>query len=171
MATRAMNRRQLLGAALMTPIVVAGTALDQAQGGMWPFDRDAERARFEPLNSNQRDDGWQNTSKATLFPFTPDTLISSQALQANFRRTYLLIQNKGPGNLYVNFGQAADALNSLTLSPTQVYELIGGGQGGSFVMRDSVWVLTDLANTRGIVLEGVDVPATKLPVIDLEDYM
>lgn len=162
-----MDRRQQLGAALVAPIVVAGTALEQAQGPMWPFNPAAERARFQPLNSNQRDDGWQNQSKATLLPFTPDTSVSTQALQANLRRTYLLLQNKGPGNLFVNFGQSADALNSITLVPNQAYELIGGGEGGAYVMRDSIWVLTDVAGTTGIVIEGVNVPLVRQPVVDL----
>lgn len=162
----APTRRQVLGAALVAPIVVPGTALEQAQGPMWPFDPGAEAARFRPLNSNLRTDDWQNTCKSTLYPFTALTTQSTQALQANFRRTYLLIQNKGPGNLFVNFGQAADALNSITLVPSQVYELIGG-KNAAFVMRDSVWILTDTVATTGIVLEGVQVPATILPTVQL----
>lgn len=162
-----MDRRQALGAALMAPIVWPASALEIVQGPMFPLLPAADRARFQPVSSNQRDDSWQNRSKATLFPFTADTAVSSQALAANFRRTYLLIQCKGPGNLFINFGQAADALNSITLVPNQAYELIGGGEGGAFVMRDSVWCLTDTAGTTGIVIEGVSVPPVVLPVVTL----
>lgn len=147
---------------LREPLTQPGSALEEVQGPPFAFNPGANRARQRPIDAGLTSGGWLNPYKATLYPITPDTAVSSQALQANFRRSYLLIQCKGPGNLFVNFSQSADALNSITLVPSQVYELIGGAEGGSFCMRDSVWMLTDVAGTTGIVIEGVTVPTTQL---------
>lgn len=113
--------------------------------------------------------GWVNPYKVTFYGVNvPDqaTDPSIVALAGNFRRTYLLIQNKGPGNLFVNFGLAAAAngVNCLTLVTTQVYELIGGGGvfpdrdsplPSSFVPRDSIYMLADAAATTAVIAEGI----------------
>jgi len=141
----------------------APTALELAQGSPYPFDDDANAARFYPIDSGLDDYyGWLNPYKATIYPVTPDNVNSSQALQANFRRTYLLIQNKGPGNLFFNFGQAASALISISLVANQFGEWLGGGAGGCFVPRDSIWILTDVAGTTAIIGEGIEVPTFNL---------
>lgn len=147
---------------LRLPLDAPATALEEVQGAPFPFFPGARLARQRPIDAGLLPSGWANPYKATLYPVTADIALSSQALQANLRRSYLLIQNKGPGNLFVNFSQAADAINSITLVPTQVYELIGGAEGGGFVMRDSVWVLTDVAGTTAVIIEGVAVPTSHL---------
>jgi hypothetical protein len=80
------------------------------------------------------------------------------------------MQNQGPGNVFVNFGQSATApvtagapANCLQLITTQFYEQIGGGSvnmdgfpmPSAFVSPDYVSAITDTAGTTMIVGEGV----------------
>ncbi len=152
------GREGQLQAFLLEPLRAPATALEIIQGPLYPWDDESQLLSKTPVDPGLKDTGWVNPYRATVYPFTPDTLQSAQVLGGNFRRAYLVIQNKGPGNLFVNFGQAADALNSITLVPSQQWEVSGGQDGGSFIMRDSVYVLTDLAGTTGVILEGVAVP-------------
>lgn len=144
---------------MLQPLRSPATALEIAQQlPPFPFSPAANALARQPVDPGLKDAGWRNPYRTALYPFTPDTANSIQALPANPRRAYLVIQNKGPGNLYVNFNQWADALNSVTLVPSQQWELIGGQAGGSFVPSDAIYVLTDLAGTTGVVVEGVAVP-------------
>lgn len=156
-----MDRRQVMQAiALAAPFTAPATALEIAQGSPYLGNPAAEAISRRPVTADFSNVLWENPYKSILYPFTPDTVVSTQALAGNIRRCYLLIQNKGPGNLFVNFGAAADQLNSVMLVPGQVYELIGGLEGGAYVMRDSVWVLTDLLGTVGVVIDGFPVPVS-----------
>lgn len=150
---------------LRAPLTLPATALEESQGSPYAFAPRADRARFLPRDAGLDEwVGWINPYKISpLINVAPDTAVAMQALPANFRRAYLIVQNKGPGNLFLNFGFAPSALNSLTLVSTQVYEIIGGGVGGAFVPRDSVWLLTDLAGTTVAVAEGVVVPTFTVP--------
>jgi hypothetical protein len=83
---------------------------------------------------------------------------SQEFLIANDARAWLFVQNRGPGNVYVNYGTSGDITNSIQLVPTAAQEFIGGGPGGCFVPPESVWVLADLANTIVVFGEGVFLP-------------
>jgi hypothetical protein len=83
---------------------------------------------------------------------------SQELLIANDARAWLLIQNRGPGNLYVNYGVSGDLTNSIVLVATAAQEFIGGGPGGAFVPSESVWAFADAANTIVVVGEGVFLP-------------
>lgn len=86
------------------------------------------------------------------------------ALPGNLRRTYLMIQNNGPGNLYINFGTDAGVGICHQLIQTQFYEQIGGGfydyesnhsRAGCFVTRDYLSMISDNSTTTAIVSEGI----------------
>ncbi len=95
-----------------------------------------------------------------------DTAIPQRVIAGNFKRTYLLIQNLGPGNLFLGVGVDPNAGggNVLNLVTTQVYEQIGGGfylppnpwypQGvafaQSFVSPEYISLLTDTAGCSTI---------------------
>lgn len=134
------------------------TALELAQGNPFDWNPAAKAFTQRPIDPGLKDAGWINPYRAVVYPFTPDNVISFQGLPANRRRTYLVIQNKGPGNLFVAFDQAADPLTSVTLVPSQAWEIIGGAAGGPFVPSSAVWVLTDTLGTTGVFVEGVSVP-------------
>jgi len=153
-----MDSRAALLEILLAPMPSAPTALQESQGPLYPFDADAQALSQQPINPGFKDAGWENPYRMALYPVTVDTVLSGMACAGNRRRTYLVINNKGPGNLFVNFGQAADALNSITLVPSQQWELTGGAEGGAFVPRDSIYLLTDVAGTTATIGEGVSVP-------------
>jgi len=98
---------------------------------------------------------WVNRYTATNFPFVIGTE-SEQIIPANPLRTYLLIQNKDAGSdMFLNFGQKANAFNGVIIIPRGNFELIGGSQGGPFVPSDSVWILGAAAVMEGVLIEGV----------------
>lgn len=147
-----------------------GSGVEQSQGNPYRHLPAQVRDKLQvPGDPGINTKGWVNPYKITFYGFqVPNqaTSPSAVALAGNFRRTYLLIQNKGPGNLFVNFGVEASAngANCLQLVSTQVYELIGGGGvfpngnsplPSSFVMRDSIYVLADAANTSCVIGEGI----------------
>ncbi len=148
------------------------SGVEQSQGYPYPAIPGAARVLETPADPGLSQKGWSNPYKMSFYgrPVPDQASASSiQALGSNFRRVYLIIQNKGPGNLFVNFGVEASAngLNCLQLVSTQVYEQIGGGgvfpDGNStlitsFVTRDSIYILSDAANTTCVIGEGVWYP-------------
>ena len=141
------------------------SAIEQMQGD--PLATIAPENRGRQLLDQPVDyKGWRNPWKITYFPtLLPAVNAPQMACNGNFRRAYLIIQNKGPGNISIGFGQAADVVggNSIDLVPGQIYEIIGGGsadrdgrpQPSSFVPRDFVSLNTDQVNTLVVVGEGV----------------
>jgi hypothetical protein len=97
----------------------------------------------------------------SCFPLTVGTTQSIQALIENSKRAYLIIQNQGPGNLFVQFGSAAAVGLTLKFVPQQVYEpQIAGhfdtksGRGAMVPIRNSVNLIADAASTLAIVGEA-----------------
>lgn len=108
--------------------------------------------------------GWINPFRMSSYQVAVPTDVAVQAIPGNLRRAYLLVQNLGPGNLYINFGTDAVVNTCHILVQTQFYEQIGGGTydydrnrsvANCFVTRDYVSLLSDAANTFAIVSEGV----------------
>ena len=98
---------------------------------------------------------WLNKSSASNYPFRIGTT-SEQIVPANPLRTYLLIQNKDAGaDMFVNFGQKATLFNGIIIIPRGNFELIGGARGGAFCPFNSVWILGDVADMEGVLIEGV----------------
>lgn len=97
----------------------------------------------------------------SLFPLTVGNTQSVVALIENTKRAYLVMQNQGPGNLYVQFGSAAAIGLTLKLVPNQVYEpQIAGhfdlklGRGAIVPIRNSLNLIADAANTLAIIGEA-----------------
>ena len=98
---------------------------------------------------------WVNRYTATNFPFVIGTE-SEQIIPANPLRAYLLVQNKDAGSdMFLNFGQKANAFNGVIIVPRGNFELIGGSIGGPFVPSDSVWIVGAAAVMEGVLIEGV----------------
>lgn len=147
----------------VSPRFVPQSGIEEAQGDPVATIPPASRGR-QLLDTPVDYKGWRNPWKTTMYPIVFDAAnVARKAVNGNARRAYLLIQNQGPGNVWVNFGQDAGVLTSIYLVTTQIYELIGGGsadrfgnaQPNSFVPRDFVSVLTDTAGTTVICCEGV----------------
>jgi hypothetical protein len=117
-----------------------------------------------PQNPTIEIPSFRNPFRLRLYgPIPLLTTSPTIVLQSNRRRAYLLLQNQGPGNIFVNFGQDASLTNCLQLVTTQALEQIGGGyvdvNGHSipqdFVASDYISVITDTANTNMLAGEGV----------------
>ena len=77
------------------------------------------------------------------------TNASAQLLAANANRQYLLIQNNGAGDIYVNFGAAATLANGIKIAAGGAFELPGT------VSTQQVFAIGSVAsNTAVITLEG-----------------
>jgi hypothetical protein len=95
----------------------------------------------------------------SFFPVVVGNTASVIALIENRRRAYLFIQNLGPGNLFVQFGQAAALNLCAKFVPAQTYEPNPAGLKGTLCpIRNSVNVIADAANTTVIVGEATWVP-------------
>lgn len=109
--------------------------------------------------------GWLNPYKSTTYVQVLASTANAQIiLPGNLRRTYLLIQNLGPGNIWVNFGSEAVVNQCHFFVTTQFYEQIGGGGFNydtqrsipiSFVTRDYISAIPDAANTSVVITEGL----------------
>lgn len=128
--------------------------LDPEPGDVhYPGDRNAMPGR--PGRTPSGRPRWANTNTATNFPFVIG-LTSEQIVPANPLRTYLLIQNKDAGaDMFINFGQKANAFNGVIIIPRGNFEFVGGAIGGSFSPQDSVWLLGAVADMSGVLVEGV----------------
>lgn len=99
-------------------------------------------------------DEWENLYTVSNFPFVVGTA-SVQIIPANPRRTYLAIQNKSAGTIYVNFGTSANTFSGLRINTGGDWDFQGGERGGSCVPGDSVHIIGSAAGLQGIVIEGV----------------
>jgi hypothetical protein len=97
----------------------------------------------------------------SCFPLTVGPTQSIVALIENSKRAYVIVQNQGPGNLFVQFGSSAAVGLSLKFVPQQVYEpQIAGhfdaktGKGAIVPIRNSLNLIADAANTLAIVGEA-----------------
>lgn len=110
-----------------------------------------------PPDKNRGEGGpapWRNRYTQSNTPFIAGTT-STRVLPANSRRAYLIIQNKSVDVMYVNFGQLADIYNGIQISAGGAYEWIGGGEGGSFVPGDDIYILGGSADLPGVASEGM----------------
>ncbi len=152
---------------------IAQSGIAEAQGNPYADEdlADVDHDTREPLSPGIDQPGLRNPYKTVMYSITGiDTALVTRALTGNFRRTYLLVQNLGPGNLFLGLGidPNAGGTNVLNLITTQVYEQIGGGFFlppnpwyplgltimSSFVSPEYVSLLSDTAGTAAMILEG-----------------
>ncbi len=146
------------------------TGIEALQGRPYPLERKLNDQLQVPLDPGVNLTGWINPYSLTQYQAALLTTGAVVIAPANLRRTYLNIQNQGPGNAYVSFGAqavaptATAAANCLQLVTTQFYEQIGGGsmdpltgmpKPGLFVSPDYLTAITDTAGTTMLILEGV----------------
>lgn len=150
-----------------TQVPFPATGIEQAQGPAYPDDIAQALAVPQAFGLNLT--GWVNPYTFTLYTYPLLTTQPTRVIPANLRRAYLIMQNQGPGNAFVNFGQdvtaasAAANSNGLQLIQTQFYEQIGGGgldrsgfsRPNCFVSPDYVSIITDTAGTTMLIGEGV----------------
>lgn len=126
--------------------------------GELPYGRDVPG----PINDPGADliPEWINNYTATIISFTAG-VVSAQIIPANPLRVYVLVQNKNAASdMFINFGTAASAVNSITIIPRGNYELIGGANGGPFSPMDSIHMLGAVAAMQGAIVEGVLPPVS-----------
>jgi hypothetical protein len=145
------------------------SGIDDNQGP--PSMRPGELANLQiPRDPGANVLGFNNPYRLTFYgPIQLSTTISTQILSANKRRVYLLLQNQGPGNVWINFGANVSAANAtansngLQLVTTQALEQIGGGfvtlSTGevfpqAFVAGDFITAITDTVGTTFLAGEG-----------------
>jgi hypothetical protein len=100
---------------------------------------------------------WVNRNTLSLFPFTIGTT-AARILPANNLRTYLAIQNKSGGTIFVNFGQNPTQFASVQIDAGGNIVFEGGATGGAFSPQDDVYVLGSAAGLDGVALEGLWTP-------------
>lgn len=152
----------IVGRALQRPRPASG--VEESQGSPYFAQPGVERQLQLPNDPGINMRGWLNPYRMTSYVVIVGATEPIIAIPGNMRRTYLLIQNLGPGNLFINFGTNAVAGQCHVLITTQFYEQIGGGSydyeanhsvANSFVTRDYLSVIADAADTNVIVSEGV----------------
>jgi hypothetical protein len=143
------------------------TGIDQSQGPLYA--PDIQRQLDVPQDLGLNVLGFINPYSLTFYSVDLEVSEPVQAVPPNQRRVYLILQNQGPGNIWINFGQGvtvatvASNSNGLQLIQTQVYEQIGGGYMNKFgesitqcfVSPDYLSATTDQAGTTLLVGEGV----------------
>jgi hypothetical protein len=116
---------------LGTQAPAPASGVEQSQGV--PYDPATAAALQVPQSMGLNLKGFVNPFNLTLYSFPLSTSQPTRVMPANYRRCYLLIQNQGLGNVWINFGQDVTAAtstsnsNGLLLVNTQTYEQIGGG--------------------------------------------
>ena len=100
---------------------------------------------------------WVNRNTLSLFPFTISTT-ARRILPSNPLRTYLAIQNKSGGVIFVNFGQNPTQFASVGIPAGGNYIFEGGATGGAFSPQDDIYVLGSAAGLDGVAGEGLWTP-------------
>ena len=152
-----------------------GSGIEESQGSPYLELPGVQADLQRPLDPGIDTPSYVNPYKTVMYSVTAiSTTVPMRALSGNSKRTYLLVQNLGPGNMYLGIGTDPNAggVNVLNLVSTQTYEQIGGGvylppnpwypQGVSlcfaFVSPEYISLLVDTAGTNAMILEGSYVP-------------
>ena len=103
---------------------------------------------------------WINRNTLSLFPFTIG-IAARRILPANPLRTYLIVQNKSGGTIFINFGQNPTQFASIQIDAGGNYVFEGGATGGAFSPQDDVYVLGSAAGLDGVAGEGLWTPTAQ----------
>jgi hypothetical protein len=149
-----------------------GSGIEENQGSdFWQLPDGVQRDLQRPGNPGIDTPTFTNPYRTVMYAVTGiDTAVPLRALGGNSKRTYLIVQNLGPGNLFLGIGTdpAVGGANVMTLVSTQIYEQIGGGfylppnpwypKGiticTAFVSPEYISLLTDTLGTNAMILEG-----------------
>jgi hypothetical protein len=159
---------QALGAQPWLP----GTGIEENQGSsFWQLPPEVQEDLQLPGNPGIDTPSFLNPYRTVMYAVAGiDTEVPLRALGGNSKRTYLIVQNQGPGNLFLGIGTDPNSsgTNVMTLVATQLYEQIGGGfflppnpwypKGlticTAFVSPEYISLLTDTLGTTAMILEG-----------------
>ncbi len=147
------------------------TGIEQNQGSQYLELPEIVRNLQKPLDPGINTPSYTNPYRTVMYAISNiSTTVPLRALTGNSKRTYLMVQNLGPGNLFVGIGVDPNAggANVLNLVSSQVYEQIGGGVyippnamfplGLSFAFAfcspEYISLLTDTADTNAMIVEG-----------------
>jgi hypothetical protein len=153
----------------------AQTGIEEQQGDSYALNPQDSLSARTPLDPGFDTPSFVNPYRTVMYSVAGlSTTQPQRIITGNFKRTYLLVQNLGPGNLFLGIGTDPNSggVNVLNLVSTQVYEQIGGGfylppnpwypQGlaicSSFVSPEYISLLTDTVNTAAMILEGTFSP-------------
>jgi len=100
---------------------------------------------------------WINRNTLSLFPFTIGTA-AERILPSNPLRTYLIVQNKSGGTIFINFGQNPTQFASLQIPAGGNLIFEGGATGGAFSPQDDIYLLGSAAGLDGVAGEGLWTP-------------
>lgn len=104
---------------------------------------------------------WVNRHTLSLFPFIIG-IAAELILPANPLRTYLIVQNKSGGTIFVNFGQNPTQFASVQIDAGGNYIFEGGATGGAFSPQDNVYILGSTAGLNGVAGEGLWTPEAQV---------
>jgi len=125
--------------------------------GDLPADKQRERSHAGKRILNpgtQFVSDWINRNRLSLFPFTVG-IVAQQGVPANELRTYLLIQNKSGGTMFINFGQNPTQFASIQIVAGGNIIFEGGATGGAFSPQDTVNILGSAPGLDGVIGEGL----------------
>lgn len=155
---------------------VPQSGVEENQGNPYPDNLPGQANDLQrPLDPGIDTPSFVNPYRTVMYSITGlDTAVPLRALTGNPKRTYLLVQNLGPGNMFLGIGTdpIVGGANVLNLVTTQIYEQIGGGVylppnpwypegislSFSYVSPEYISLLTDTAGTTAMILEGSFVP-------------
>lgn len=152
-----------------------GSGIEEAQGAPYRDLPEVQADLQRPLDPGIDTPTYVNPYRTVMYAVSGiDTATPLRALGGNLKRTYLLIQNQGPGNLFLGLGgdPVVGGTNVMTLVSDQAYEQIGGGiylppnpwypegisLASAFVSPEYVSLLTDTLGTTAVIIEGSFVP-------------
>lgn len=147
------------------------SGIEDNQGDPYELLPSMSEAARTPMDPGIDTPGYTNPYRTVQYSITGlSTTLPTRVLTGNLKRTYLLIQNLGPGNMYLGIGTDPNTggVNVLNLVSTQVYEQIGGGFflppnpwypdglaiASSFVSPEYISLMVDTAGTNAMILEG-----------------
>lgn len=120
----------------------AGSLVGEVMIGDGEFTGERVTGSVTVANAQSRN-GAYSQSVATV------TTAASQLLAANSSRLFLMIQNTGAGNIYVNFSGTATVANGFKIPPG------GAWEAGAYCPTGAVSVIGDIAsNPNVIVVQG-----------------
>lgn len=157
-----LNRATIVGRAMQK--WRPATGVEENQGDPYAYLPGVQEQFQVPADPGINYKGWINPYRMTSYQVAVPTTNPIQAIPGNLRRAYLIVQNLGPGNLYVNFGTDAVIGTCMVMVQTQFYEQIGGGTfdydrmrsvPNAFVSPQYVSLISDAALTFAIITEGI----------------
>lgn len=103
--------------------------------------------------------GWKNHYKTVPYAYVSAAAGEGvRIMTANSRRSYLLIQNRSGGPIYIGYGYVPTILNGIEITSGGNQEFAGGAPSGAFCPAEDVFILSSAAAQVVIAIEGYYMP-------------